>query len=75
MNGVDATPSEEEMAAYLGASEDSDPKGSEKKDSDATLPSLEEAAALIPAKAKALMEELFRARPDRVKRIDPKEIR
>ncbi|MCH2614605.1 MAG: hypothetical protein MKZ70_07915 [Opitutales bacterium] len=39
------------------------------------LPSLEEAEALISEKTKLLMDELFRARIQRVKRIDPKEIR
>lgn len=38
------------------------------------LPSLEEAEALISEKTKLLMDELFRARIQRVKRIDPKEI-
>ena len=39
------------------------------------LPSLEEAEALISEKTKLLMDELFRARIQHVKRIDPKEIR
>ena len=39
------------------------------------MPSLEEAEALISEKTKLLMDELFRARIQRVKRIDPKEIR
>ncbi|MAM92463.1 MAG: hypothetical protein CMI15_13475 [Opitutaceae bacterium] len=46
--------------------------------SDRELPpliSVEEAEALIPDKTKLLMDELFRARIQRVKRIDPKEIR
>ena len=39
------------------------------------MPSLEEAEALISEKTKLLMDELFRARIQHVKRIDPKEIR
>lgn len=63
------------MAAYLGAVAESDSSGTEKENGDENLPSLEEAAARIPAKTKALMDELFRAKLVKVKRIDPKEIR
>ncbi len=68
-------PSEEEMAAYLGAAGSTVETGSKAETSDGSLPTLEEAVAMVPAKAKALMEELFRARLEKVKRIDPREIR
>lgn len=38
------------------------------------LPSLQDAEALISDRTKLLMDELFRARIQRVKRIDPKDI-
>ncbi len=71
----DRAPSEEEMAAYLGAAGSLSETGSKAETNDGSLPTLEEAVAIVPAKAKALMEELFRARLEKVKRIDPKEIR
>jgi len=71
----DPAPSEEEMAAYLGSAGSSSETGNDTEVSDGSLPTLEEAVAMVPAKAKALMEELFRARLEKVKRIDPKEIR
>lgn len=73
--GEESVPSAEEMAAYLGASGSPSETGSKTETSDGDLPTLEEAAAMVPAKAKALMEELFRARLEKVKRVDPKEIR
>lgn len=53
--------------------EENPPEPESEKEEQA-LPSLEEAEALISEKTKLLMDELFRARIQRVKRIDPKEI-
>ena len=68
-------PSAEEMVAYLGASGISEVTNGESSKDDDSLPTLEEAIAKVPAKARALMDELFRAKLERVKRIDPKDIR
>lgn len=63
------------MAAYLGA------PGEPVREEDAPvedgrpLPTLEEAEKAISPKAKALMDELFRAKLDKVQRINPKKIR
>lgn len=67
----EAAPSAEEMAAYLGATGSSESKF---ENDDKSLPTLEEVEAMVPAKTKALMDELFRARLEKVKRINPKEI-
>ncbi len=56
----------------LEKEEDSSEPDSERDQS--PLPSLEEAESLVSEKTKLLMDELFRARIQRVKRIDPKEI-
>ncbi len=68
-------PSAEEMAAYLGASSTTEVTKSESVKDDVSLPTLEEAIAKVPAKTRALMDELFRARLEKVKRVDPKDIR
>jgi hypothetical protein len=68
-------PSAEEMAAYLGASGIAGVTNCESSKDDDSLPTLEEAVAKVPAKALVLMDELFRAKLEKVKRIDPKDIR
>ena len=68
-------PSAEEMAAYLGATGTAALTRNDSKKDDDSLPSLEEAIAQVPAKTRALMDELFRARLEKVKRVDPKDIR
>ena len=65
---------EEKMAAYLGASGIAEITNGESSKDDDSLPTLEEAIAKVPAKARALMDELFRAKLEKVKRIDPKDI-
>lgn len=59
----DSSLEKEEIASEPNSEQDQSP-----------LPSLEEAEALISEKTKLLMDELFRARIQRVKRIDPEEI-
>lgn len=72
---VDDAPSPEEMAAYVGEdSETGDTSEASSKD-ERPLPSLEDVEKTIPDRTKALMDELFRAKLEKVKRIDPKEIR
>lgn len=63
------------MAAYLGASGIPEVTNGESSKDDDSLPTLEEAIAKVPAKTRALMDELFRAKLEKVKRIDPKDIR
>jgi hypothetical protein len=63
------------MAAYLGATGTPALTSNDSKKDDDSLPSLEEAIAQVPAKTRALMDELFRARLEKVKRVDPKDIR
>ncbi len=50
-------------------------RASETSKQEKPLPSLSEVEKLIPEKTKALMEELFRARLEKVKRIDPGQIK
>ena len=74
---VEEGPSDEDMAAYLGASggnriENEDEAGPSGGDE---LPSLSEVENRIPVKTRALMEELFRAKLSKVQRINPKNIR
>ncbi len=71
----ESAPSPEEMAAYLGEPEESAGENAKPNLREGPVPSLEEAEARIPAKAKALMDELFRARFEKVKRIDPDQVR
>jgi len=65
------------MAAYLGvrgavpAEQEADTLPTK----DDELPSLEEAERRIPIKTKALMEELFRAKLEKVQKVNPKKIR
>lgn len=68
-------PTAEEMASYLGAPDDLEEDGDGSDLDDRPLPSLAEAEAMISPKTKALMDELFRAKLENVKRIDPKLIR
>ena len=62
----------EDFAAYLG-----EPSADDLVDSNAGGPELlsfDDANKRIPAKTKALMEELFRAKRGRVQRFDPKRL-
>lgn|GEM_PF-2447865 len=75
--GEPEAPSEEELGGYLGVEapvaiveEETVPVGDGRP-----LPSLADVEKRIPTKTKALMEELFRAKLEKVQRIDPKEIR
>ncbi len=71
-------PTSEDLDAYYGLVEEpkasEEPQGEPKKE-EKPLPSLSDVEKRIPEKTKALMEELFRARLETVKRIDPKEVR
>jgi len=73
-SGYVDSPSEFDLAEELGGAA---PIKDEDQLPEATgeLLALDEAAARIPAEAKVLMEELFRARPSKVRRINPKKIR
>ncbi len=64
-----------EVAADLGASVDKGDNENDRESGDRPLLDLEEVEAMIPEKTKALMDELFRAKLEKVKRIDSKKIR
>ena len=71
----EAPPSLEEMAAYLGEPEDPVRGEDAVISDDRPIPTLDEADKQIVPKTKALMEELFRARLNKVQRINTKKIR
>ncbi len=63
------------MAAYLGAPSEPTREEDSIVDDSRPIPSLEDAEKAIAPKAKALMDELFRAKLEKVQRINPKKIR
>jgi hypothetical protein len=63
------------MASYLGTPGDPVREEDAPVDDSRPLPTLEEAEKTISPKTKALMDELFRAKLDKVQRINPKKIR
>ena len=63
------------MAAYLGAPSDPVRDEDGPVDDSRPLPSLADAEKAISPKTKALMDELFRAKLEKVQRINPKKIR
>ena len=63
------------MAAYLGAPEEPIRDEDTAPDNDRPIPSLEAAEKQISPKTKALMDELFRAKLEKVQRINPNKIR
>ena len=71
----EAPPSAEEMAAYLGEPEDPVRGEDASVSDDRPIPTLDEADKRITPKTKALMEELFRAKLNKVQRINTKKIR
>lgn len=69
-------PSEEDMAAmYGGGRQAADEELSPAEADEASEISVEDAEKALPAKTKALMEELFRARVQSVRKVDPKRIK
>lgn len=73
----DPGPAAEDLEAYFGAAPSAPIKEEDEPlpMSDKPLPDLEYAEKRIPAKTKALMQELFRAKLDKVQRIDPRKVK